>query len=98
MAAQLFSGARAIGCLQVVYNPESARSHNHDDKEFMSVYEKAPPILQCMMDLAQLNGSRRGMLLRLKLNDVTDEGLWFTLNKQKVIPGKKTCGAARSCQ
>jgi integrase len=72
-------------CLQIEYNHEQAREQYHDDDAFMKVYEKASPTMQCMMDLAQMNGSRRGMILRLSLADVaaTGPGVWFTLNKRR---------------
>jgi hypothetical protein len=36
-----------------------------------------------MMDLAQMVGARRGMILKLTLADMTDKGLMITLNKRK---------------
>ena len=72
-------------CLQVEYNPETPREEYHDDALYMKVYEKASPKMQCAMDLAQMNGARRGMILRLTLADVDGNGpgVWFTLNKRK---------------
>lgn len=71
-------------CLQVEYNFEEQRDQYHDDAAFMKVYNKASPIMQCMMDLAQMNGVRRGMLIRLMLSDIDDaRGVWFTLNKRR---------------
>ena len=69
-------------CLQVEYNPEEPRDEYQDDAAFMKVYNKASPKMQCMMDLAQMNGARRGMILRLTLRDIDDaRGVWFTPNK-----------------
>ena len=80
-------------CLQIEYNHEQAREQYQDDAAYMKVYDKASPTLQCMMDLAQMNGSRRGMLLRLTLADVdaAGPGIWFTLNKRRhnAIPKRK---------
>lgn len=71
-------------CLQVEYNLEESRDEYQDDVAFMKVYEKASPKMQCMMDLAQMNGARRGMILRLTLRDIDDaRGVWFTPNKGK---------------
>lgn len=70
-------------CLQVEYNTEEPRGVYVTDEMFMAVYRKAPETLQCMMDIAQMTGARRGMILRLTLADITDEGLWFTPNKRK---------------
>ena len=49
----------------------------------MKVYEKAPPLLQCMMDLSQVHAARRGMLLKATLACITDDGLLLPLNKKK---------------
>ena len=76
-------------CLQVEYNSENERDIYIDDDMFMKVYAKASPTMKCMMDLAQMNGSRRGMIIRLMLSDITDEGVWFTVNKRNQNQGKK---------
>lgn len=72
-------------CLHVEYNEETPRLQYQSDERFMRVYAKAPPLLQVMMDLAQMHGPRRGMLLRLNLVDVDAAagGLWVTLNKKR---------------
>jgi integrase len=71
-------------CLQVEYNHEEPRGHYATDERFMRVYVKAAAVLQCMMDLAQMHGARRGMLLKLSLEDIADPtGIWVTLNKKK---------------
>jgi integrase len=70
-------------CLQVEYNDEVPRLVYQDDTAFMKVYAKAPPIAQVLMDLAQIAGPRRGMLLALNLGDVVDDGVWLTRNKKK---------------
>ncbi len=69
--------------LQVEYNHEEPRSVYVSDADFMKIYEKAPPVLQCMMDLAQMHGARRGMLIRLTLADISEHGLRVTINKKK---------------
>jgi integrase len=70
-------------CLQLEYNPERPRRQYHDDDAFMAVYEKASATMQCLMDLAQMNGARRGMLLRITLADAdfTKPHLRIPLNK-----------------
>jgi integrase len=70
-------------CLQVEYNVETPRGVYVSDDMFRKVYEKAPAIMQCMLELAQMSGARRGMLLKLTLADVTDDGVWLTPNKRK---------------
>lgn len=70
-------------CLQAMYNVETPRSVYIDDAMFMMVYKKALPILQCMMDLAQMHAARRGMLLRMTLATITEDGVLLPLNKKK---------------
>jgi len=72
-------------CLQLEYNRERPREQYHDDDAFMKVYEKASATMQCLMDLAQMNGARRGMLLRIMLSDadLTKPHLRLTLNKRR---------------
>lgn len=72
-------------CLQVEYNQETPRLRYQSDEKFMAVYAKAPPLLQVMMDLAQMHAPRRGMILRLNLgdDDPVAGGLWVTLNKKR---------------
>ena len=67
----------------VLYNPEAPRAQYQDDARYRQVYDAAPELLQLMMDLAQMHGARRGMLLRITLADITEAGLWLTLNKRK---------------
>ncbi len=88
--ARMFSIAKSLWgyteynpCLQAMYNVETPRSVYVDDAMFMKVYEKALPILQCMMDLAQMHAARRGMLLRMTLGTITDAGVLLPLNKKK---------------
>ena len=88
--ARMFSIAKSLWgyteynpCLQAMYNVETPRSVYVDDTMFMKVYEKALPILQCMMDLAQMHAARRGMLLRMTLGTITDAGVLLPLNKKK---------------
>src|SRR5262249_28142454 len=49
------------------------------------MYEKASGVMQCLMDLAQMNGARRGMLLRIMLADadLSKPALRLTLNKRR---------------
>jgi integrase-like protein len=51
----------------------------------MNAYEKASPIMQCLMDLAQMNCARKGMLLQIMLADADMDKphLRLTLNKRR---------------
>ena len=71
-------------CRRLQYNPESPREEYHDDDAFMKMYAKAPPVMQCMMDLAQMNGFRRGMILRPKFGNIDEQrGIRFALHRRK---------------
>ena len=72
-------------CFQLEYNPERPREQYQDDDAFMAVYEKASKLMQCFMDLAQMNGARRGMLLAMTLADadLTKLHLRIPLNKRR---------------
>ncbi len=70
-------------CLQVEFNEETPRDVYHSDADFMKVYEKASTLLKAMMDCMQMHSARRGMLIKLNLGDVREDGLLLTLNKKK---------------
>ena len=70
-------------CLQVEYNDEAPRLVYQSDENFLKFYAKAPPLGQVMLDLAQVAGPRRGMILKLNLADIKPEGVLLTLNKKK---------------
>jgi integrase len=67
----------------IAFHDEAPRAIYIDDDAFMHVYQKATPTLQCMMDLAQMHGARRGMLIKATLACITDDGLLLPLNKKK---------------
>lgn len=70
-------------CLQVEYAPETPRGVYVTDGMFGRVYPKASPTLQCMMDMAQMHGARRGMLMKATLACITEDGVLLPLNKKK---------------
>jgi integrase len=59
-----------------------------DDDEFQTVYSLASPTLQVTMDLAVLTGLRRGDLLSLTRDNLTDEGILITPGKTQNTSGK----------
>ena len=83
MAKTLWGYTEYNPCLQIEYNAEAPRDLYVTDQMFKDIYAKAKPALQCMMDIAQMTGARRGMILRLTLADITDSGVWFTPNKRR---------------
>lgn len=70
-------------CANVRYHPSEARTAVPSDESFMAVYAHAGPVLQCMMDLAQMTGARRGSIAALTLADIRAEGLRVVSNKTK---------------
>lgn len=49
--------------------------------EYLAIYEKAGPRLQCIMDLLYLTGQRVNDVLRLRRDALTDEGVAFKQQK-----------------
>lgn len=54
---------------------ETPRTRYVTDAEFQAVRAIAPPLVAAMMDLARLTGHRRGDLLALRRDAITDDGL-----------------------
>ena len=51
------------------------------DREFLAVYDAASPVIQNAMMLALLTGLRQGDLLKLRLQDLTPDGLEVEASK-----------------
>jgi integrase len=66
---------------KLAYNPHVPRPQLPSDDLFLKVYQHASPILQCMMDLAQMCGPRRGSIAGITLADIRDDGLRVVHNK-----------------
>lgn len=62
---------------------EAKRDRLISDEEFKRVQEKAAPHLQIMMDLAFFTGQRIMDVVRIKLVDVTADGIYFQAQKTK---------------
>jgi len=83
----MFACARRWGwaeynpCVGVEMNGYTPRDVLPSDELFMRVYRVASPTLQCMMDLAQMCGPRRGAIAALTLADDRPEGLRIVANK-----------------
>lgn len=69
-------------CTGVERNKEKARDRYVTDDEFRAVYEEAPEIIRVLMALAYLTGQRQADLLKIRLSDLTDEGIFFRQNKR----------------
>lgn len=60
---------------------EMPRTRYVTDAEFEAVKSIAPPVVAAMMDLARLTGQRRGDLLSLRRDAITDQGLLISQSK-----------------
>jgi integrase len=78
---KLFRKAKGWGmtefnpCLGVERNVETPRDTYIPDNVPLRIYEKAPPVLQCMMDIAQMFGCRPGEVRTLNEADLQEQGV-----------------------
>lgn len=68
-------------CREVRKFPEPKRRRYVTDAEYLTVYELASPTVQTAMDLAVLTGLRRGDILSLTRDHLTDEGILIQTSK-----------------
>jgi integrase len=59
------------------------------DSEFSEIHKYCSPMLQCAMDLALLTGLRRGDLLALTRDNLTDDGILIKPSKTEKSSGKE---------
>jgi len=62
-------------CIGVRRNAKPSRTHYVTDEDFRAVRDNAPPMMQCLMDMAYMTGLRQADLLSLQWADVEPEGL-----------------------
>lgn len=74
-------------CRGVKRNPERPRDRYIEDWEFQAVRGRGSALVQGMMDLAYLTGLREGDLLRIKLQDLRDDGLYVEIGKSRRYNG-----------
>ena len=67
--------------------PKSVRDRYVTNDEYIACWEMAPPMIQCAMDLAMLTGLRRGDILDLTREDMTDDGILVTPSKTEDTSG-----------
>jgi integrase len=70
-------------CLGASRNPETPRDQEMHDEIFLELYEEASPVLQCLMDLDVMVGSRVSDLLKITEFDWTAAGLMAIPSKRK---------------
>ena len=74
-------------CEGVERNKEHKRDRLISDAELKFIRDNAPPLIRCMVNMAYVTGQRMGDLLRIQLQDITNEGL----NIKQGKTGKKLC-------
>lgn len=70
-------------CRGATRNAEDPRDQEMHDAIFLELYDAASPVLQCLMDLNVMVGSRLGDLLRITEFDWSDAGLMAVPSKRK---------------
>jgi integrase len=70
-------------CQGASRNPETPRDQEMHDEIFLELYEAASPVLQCLMDLDVMVGSRVSDLLKITEFDWTAAGLMAIPSKRK---------------
>lgn len=68
-------------CLGVAKHPEKGRDRYISDNEFESVKNLASELISIVMDFAYITAMRKGDILKLKLDQITDEGIWIKQSK-----------------
>lgn len=61
--------------------PEAKRRRLISPEEFAAIYAKAGPRLQCIMDLWFLTGQRVADVMRIRLADLREDGIYFEQDK-----------------
>jgi integrase len=68
-------------CLGVAKHPEKGRDRYITDQEFEAVKNIASDLIATVMDFAYITALRKGDILKLRLDQITDEGIWITQSK-----------------
>jgi integrase len=68
-------------CTGVAKHTEKSRDRYVTDSEFEGVKKLASPLIAALMDFAYLTALRKGDILTLKLEQITDEGIWIKQSK-----------------
>jgi integrase len=82
-AAVLWGLTEYSPCDQIRYHASTRRELLPTNDAYLAVYQHASPVLQCLMDLAQMTGARRGSLVAITLADIRPDGLRVVSNKTK---------------
>lgn len=68
-------------CLGVAKHSEKGRDRYITDQEFESVKKSASDLIATVMDFAYITAMRRGDILKLRLDQITEEGIWIKQSK-----------------
>ena len=68
-------------CIGVAKHPEKGRDRYISDQEFDSVKKLASELIGTVMDFAYITAMRKGDILKLRLDQITDEGIWIKQSK-----------------
>lgn len=68
-------------CIGVAKHKETGRSRYIMDNEFEGVKELSSELIATVMDFAYITALRKGDILRLKLEQITDDGIWIIQSK-----------------
>lgn len=68
-------------CLGVAKHPEKGRDRYITDQEFEAVKKIASDLIATVMDFAYITALRKGDILSLRLDQITDEGIWIKQSK-----------------
>lgn len=70
-------------CLQVSRLKEKPRDRYVTDQEFLAVRALASPLVQCIMDFAYITALRQTDILKVKLSDLKEDGIFVEISKTK---------------
>lgn len=68
-------------CLGVAKHPEKGRDRYISDQEFEGVKNLSSELIAIVMDFAYITAMRKGDILTIRLDQITDEGIWIKQSK-----------------
>lgn len=68
-------------CLGVAKHTEKGRDRYISDQEFEAVKKLSSELIAIVMDFAYITAMRRGDILKLRLDQITNEGIWIKQSK-----------------
>lgn len=68
-------------CLGVAKHAEKGRDRYITDQEFESVKKLASELIAIVMDFAYITAMRKGDILKLRLDQITEDGIWIKQSK-----------------